>query len=68
MYLYRNNIENMKYCLCSDNYEALARLVDLMRRSGKLEEVPKFLELAEQASPRATMEAGYNYCKGLHVW
>ena len=39
-----------------------------MRRSGKLEEVPKFLELAEQASPRATMEAGYNYCKGLHVW
>ncbi|XP_063424970.1 tetratricopeptide repeat protein 21B-like [Mytilus trossulus] len=51
-----------------DNYEALARLVDLMRRSGKLEEVPKFLELAEHASARSAMEPGFNYCKGLHVW
>jgi tetratricopeptide repeat protein 21B len=42
---------------CTDqtnsNYEALARLVDLMRRSGKLEDVPKFLELAEHASARS---------------
>lgn len=52
----------------SDNYEALARLVDLMRRAGKLEEVPKFLELAENASQRAKVEAGFNYCKGLYEW
>ncbi|XP_061174848.1 tetratricopeptide repeat protein 21B-like isoform X2 [Saccostrea echinata] len=51
-----------------DNYEALAGLVDLMRRSGKLEEVPKFLEAAENATGRASLEAGYNYCKGLHEW
>jgi tetratricopeptide repeat protein 21B len=51
-----------------DNYEALARLVDLMRRSGKLEDVPKFLELAEHASARSPMEPGFNYCKGLYIW
>ncbi|XP_052258735.1 tetratricopeptide repeat protein 21B-like isoform X2 [Dreissena polymorpha] len=54
--------------LKADNYEALARLVDLMRRAGKLEEVPKFLDLAENASPRAKIEAGFNYCKGLYEW
>ena len=52
----------------SDNYQALARLVDLMRRAGKLEDVPKFLEMAETASPRATMEAGFSFCKGLYEW
>ena len=52
----------------TDNYEALSGLVDLMRRSGKLEEVPKFLEAAENASGRATLEGGYNYCKGLYEW
>ncbi|XP_065941516.1 tetratricopeptide repeat protein 21B-like [Magallana gigas] len=51
-----------------DNYEALAGLVDLMRRSGKLEEVPKFLEAAESATGRASMEGGFNYCKGLYEW
>nr|KAG5695130.1 hypothetical protein BaRGS_017229 [Batillaria attramentaria] len=51
-----------------DNFEALARLVDLMRRAGKLDEVPKFLEMAETASPRAQMEAGFSYCKGLYEW
>lgn len=51
-----------------DNYEALARLVDLMRRAGKLDEVPKFLEMAESASSRAQMEAGFSYCKGLYEW
>ena len=53
---------------CPDNYEALARLVDLMRRAGKLDEVPKFLEMAETASPRSRMEAGFSYCKGLYEW
>jgi len=39
-----------------------------MRRSGKLEDVPKFLELAEHASARSPMEPGFNYCKGLYIW
>lgn len=51
-----------------DNYNALERLVDLMRRAGQLEDVPKFLELAEKASQRANIEAGFNYCKGLYHW
>ena len=39
-----------------DHYEALARLVELLRRAGKLAMCPKFLEQAEKSSPRATME------------
>ncbi|WAR05764.1 TT21B-like protein [Mya arenaria] len=54
--------------LKADNYDALARLVDLMRRAGKLEEVPKFLDMAENASPRSKVEPGFNYCKGLYEW
>ncbi len=52
----------------SDHYDALVRLVDLMRRAGKLDEVPKFFELAENASARTTLDAGFNYCKGLYEW
>ncbi|ESO93623.1 hypothetical protein LOTGIDRAFT_189817 [Lottia gigantea] len=51
-----------------DNYDALARLVDLLRRAGKLEQVPEFLEAAQKASSRSTMDAGYSYCKGLFEW
>ncbi|KAK3772094.1 hypothetical protein RRG08_061179 [Elysia crispata] len=51
-----------------DNWEALARMVDLMRRAGKLEDIPKFLDLAASASPRASLEAGCFYCKGLYQW
>ncbi|XP_035377935.1 tetratricopeptide repeat protein 21B [Electrophorus electricus] len=51
-----------------DNYPTLSRLIDLLRRAGKLEEVPKFLEMAEKHSPRAKFEPGYNYCKGLYLW
>lgn len=54
--------------LSIDHYEALARLVDLLRRAGKLEEVPKFLEQAESANARANFDAGFNYCKGLYEW
>ncbi len=51
-----------------DHYEALARLIDLLRRAGKLEEVAHYIEEAEKASSRATLEPGFNYCKGLHQW
>ncbi|EDO49516.1 predicted protein, partial [Nematostella vectensis] len=50
------------------HYTALARLIDLLRRAGKLEECPKYLEQAENALPRAAMDAGFNYCKGLYDW
>uniref|UniRef100_A0A671SK95 Tetratricopeptide repeat protein 21B-like n=1 Tax=Sinocyclocheilus anshuiensis TaxID=1608454 RepID=A0A671SK95_9TELE len=51
-----------------DNYPTLSRLIDLLRRAGKLEEVPRFLEMAEKHSSRAKFEPGYNYCKGQYLW
>uniref|UniRef100_A0A669QCM8 Tetratricopeptide repeat protein 21B n=1 Tax=Phasianus colchicus TaxID=9054 RepID=A0A669QCM8_PHACC len=60
----------MMSCLCiySDNYATLSRLIDLLRRAGKLEEVPRFLLMAEKHSSRAKLEAGFHYCKGLYLW
>ncbi|KAG9340863.1 hypothetical protein JZ751_020056 [Albula glossodonta] len=51
-----------------DNYPTLSRLIDLLRRAGKLEEVPRFLEMAEKHSSRAKLDPGFNYCKGLYLW
>uniref|UniRef100_A0A8C8JG91 Tetratricopeptide repeat domain 21B n=1 Tax=Oncorhynchus tshawytscha TaxID=74940 RepID=A0A8C8JG91_ONCTS len=50
------------------NYPTLSRLIDLLRRAGKLEEVPRFLEMAEKHSSRAKFDPGFNYCKGLYLW
>ena len=53
----------------SDHYEALAHFVDLMRRAGKLDELPKFFELAESMTGgRSLIDAGFNYCRGLQEW
>uniref|UniRef100_A0A6Q2X1F0 Tetratricopeptide repeat domain 21B n=1 Tax=Esox lucius TaxID=8010 RepID=A0A6Q2X1F0_ESOLU len=51
-----------------DNYPTLSRLIDLLRRAGKPEEVPRFLEMAEKHSSRAKFDPGFNYCKGLYLW
>ncbi|KAM9306008.1 tetratricopeptide repeat protein 21B [Gastrophryne carolinensis] len=51
-----------------DNYATLSRLIDLLRRAGKLEEIPRFLDLAEKYSSRAKLEPGFHYCKGLYLW
>ncbi|MGH0119571.1 UNVERIFIED_CONTAM: hypothetical protein FKN15_032396 [Acipenser sinensis] len=51
-----------------DNYPTLSRLIDLLRRAGKLEEVPRFLEMVEKHSSRARLEPGFNYCKGIYLW
>ncbi|XP_041939131.1 tetratricopeptide repeat protein 21B [Alosa sapidissima] len=51
-----------------DNYPTLSRLIDLLRRAGKLDEVPRFLDMAEKHSPRAKFDSGFNYCKGLYLW
>ncbi|XP_029461519.1 tetratricopeptide repeat protein 21B isoform X2 [Rhinatrema bivittatum] len=51
-----------------DNYATLSRLIDLLKRAGKLEEVPRFLEMAEKHSSRAKLEPGFHYCKGLYLW
>ncbi|XP_068092032.1 tetratricopeptide repeat protein 21A isoform X2 [Hyperolius riggenbachi] len=51
-----------------DNFTVLSKLIDLLRRSGKLDEAPKFFDMALAQSSRTTLEPGYNYCKGLHCW
>lgn len=51
-----------------DNYPTLSRLIDLLRRAGKLEDVPRFLDMAEKHFPRAKFDPGFNYCKGHYLW
>uniref|UniRef100_A0A8C3VG32 Tetratricopeptide repeat protein 21B n=1 Tax=Catharus ustulatus TaxID=91951 RepID=A0A8C3VG32_CATUS len=51
-----------------DNYATLSRLIDLLRRAGKLEEIPRFLSMAEKHSSRTKLEPGFHYCKGLYLW
>uniref|UniRef100_A0A671XGP1 Tetratricopeptide repeat domain 21B n=1 Tax=Sparus aurata TaxID=8175 RepID=A0A671XGP1_SPAAU len=51
-----------------DNYLTLSRLVDLLRRAGKLEEIPRFIDMAEKYSSRTKFDPGFNYCKGLYLW
>ncbi|CAG0921103.1 unnamed protein product [Notodromas monacha] len=50
------------------NWEALARLVEVMRRTGHLEECPTYLTKAAQCNPRASLQPGYYYCNGLYLW
>jgi tetratricopeptide repeat protein 21B len=47
------------------NYKCLARLVELLRRSGRLEEGWKFARQADQTHMRVRHEAGYHYILGL---
>lgn len=49
-------------------WTALARLIEVMRRSGTLPEIVSFLQRAEQATSNPAQSPGYNYCKGLYEW
>ncbi|XP_048190577.1 tetratricopeptide repeat protein 21A isoform X2 [Perognathus longimembris pacificus] len=51
-----------------DNFLVLNKLIDLLRRSGRLEEAPTFFELAKKASGRVLSEPGFNYCRGIYYW
>jgi tetratricopeptide repeat protein 21B len=46
---------------------ALSQLMHLLRRAGRLHEVPRYLRLAEKSDPRATHNPGLYFCKGLHA-
>lgn len=61
--LYRQVLEK-----APDNFLVLNKLIDLLRRSGKLEEAPAFLELAKKVSSRVPLEPGFNYCQGIYYW
>ncbi|KAI4553985.1 hypothetical protein MJT46_016165 [Ovis ammon polii x Ovis aries] len=51
-----------------DNFPVLNKLIDLLRRSGKLEDAPAFFELAKKMSSRVPLEPGFNYCRGIYCW
>lgn len=51
-----------------DHYVGLERVIEILRRAGRLEESVKLLDMAEKSSGRAAIDAGFNYCKGLYEW
>ncbi|XP_055237288.1 tetratricopeptide repeat protein 21A isoform X18 [Gorilla gorilla gorilla] len=51
-----------------DNFLLLNKLIDLLRRSGKLKDIPAFFELAKKVSSRVPLEPGFNYCRGIYCW
>eukprot|EP00051_Salpingoeca_urceolata_P023185 m.390103 g.390103 ORF g.390103 m.390103 type:complete len:1321 (-) comp20074_c6_seq3:93-4055(-) len=51
-----------------DHFDALAKLIGLLRRAGKLAESGRaFLDKAEKASPHPDTDPGLNFCKGLYA-
>eukprot|EP01029_Cantina_marsupialis_P015963 TRINITY_DN3539_c0_g1_i1.p1 TRINITY_DN3539_c0_g1~~TRINITY_DN3539_c0_g1_i1.p1 ORF type:complete len:1312 (-),score=419.30 TRINITY_DN3539_c0_g1_i1:598-4533(-) len=48
------------------NFEVLKCALDLMRRTGRLEEAEMYFNMAEVDQPMCIHAAGYAYCKGLH--
>ncbi|XP_059018012.1 tetratricopeptide repeat protein 21A isoform X5 [Mustela lutreola] len=51
-----------------DNFVVLNKLIDLLWRSGRLEDAPAFFELAKKMSSRIPLEPGFNYCRGIYCW
>lgn len=51
------------------HYDALQRLISLLKRAGRLSDAPKFLRMAERSSPKAVHENGFKFCKvgSLHA-
>ncbi|KAM4731833.1 tetratricopeptide repeat protein 21B [Anableps anableps] len=62
-----SNFEQLLTCK-PDNYPTLSHLIDLLRRAGKLEKIPSFLDKAEKHCSRIKLDPGFNYCKGLYLW
>ena len=50
-----------------NNYHALEKIIILLRRVGKLNEVPNYLTNAEKSDRRSLAHAGLKYCKGLYA-
>ncbi|VDM95115.1 unnamed protein product [Thelazia callipaeda] len=51
-----------------NQYHALARCVELSWRGGNIQQAEKYLKNALENKPRAVLDAGFNYCKGLDEW
>ena len=47
-----------------DYWVAMARLIEVMRRTGNLEKIPEYLTKSEDfVGTRASLEPGLNFCK-----
>lgn len=51
-----------------NHYSILHRLLELLRRAGRLGDAQRYLKLAAKSSPRAEYDAGLHYCQGLFAW
>jgi tetratricopeptide repeat protein 21B len=60
VYHYRQFLERKPH-----HYVALSRLINVLRRSGKLDSAEQYLKAAERSSPRAPFQAGFHFCHGL---
>lgn len=47
------------------DFQSMRLLLGLLRRSGKIKEVEKFLRLAVKKSPSSAMDPGYKFVKGM---
>lgn len=50
------------------NWNALVRLVEVMRRTGNLEDLPEYLNNAENMCENPLKEGGLLYSKALYQW
>ncbi|GAB1600375.1 repeat 21B-like, partial [Argonauta hians] len=72
VYFYKHNFEEaIKYYKQllekkPDNYEVLAKLINVMKCNGELEEVPKLLTFVKDALSSVQIEPGFCYCHGLY--
>uniref|UniRef100_A0A7E4W4V3 Tetratricopeptide repeat protein 21B n=1 Tax=Panagrellus redivivus TaxID=6233 RepID=A0A7E4W4V3_PANRE len=51
-----------------NQYHSMARCIELHWRKGDVDLAEGLLKKALEANPRANVDAGYNYCKGLIEW
>ena len=48
-----------------DNFNTLSQLIELLRRAGRIADIPQYIEKAEKACQRSNL-AGLSFCKGLY--
>ncbi|KAL1006258.1 hypothetical protein UPYG_G00069850 [Umbra pygmaea] len=53
---------------CPDNFVFLAKCIQVLRWSGKLDYSLALFDACELYNRQVTTEPGYNYCKGLYYW
>ena len=49
------------------HFNTLSQLIELLRRAGRINDIPPYLERAETSCMRSSL-GGLNYCKGIYNW